>query len=892
MKSGQCGQTHNQTSYLDSILNLMKSGQEARKRQTIHLQLSSMIYQVWLLNLAALSALALEAQRDFSSLVSRVRDRLVSLDVQQSSLSSPKFSQNCSDGAPAASFEVQSLLSLFGKPSLVSEADIAALEEAFVVAYNELQTCSVLGTSRTLDKATVIYNATSNADTNQSYPTTANSLTIHGFTYLLIAQGRSCNFCGTNATILLFSNVSGSGSQVGTRSLKKFAHMGNDFSIKTHGISQNTGTVLGQSAPTTFAKSEIRNGNFMGSVYEGASKLLFDSNDSYESSAKTAVKISTLDSTGVSSEGHMYAFDRRGLQNSSVCDCQGPVQSSFTTAMSSLLFPTSGQNSTSANVSGINLDAISGITGATQLLPIGSCNPNNRSGFNTTLVLRFTASIAQSLTPSDIETIGHEIQQSYQAVNGLNSQICDPYFRRIVKVQSQFGVNRRRLAGFFPNTTDGRSYNVSYNSSSELNSTGFGNLTYSTGGFVELFYQTQGTCVGCSANTFLFDDVSSRRRLQQQNSTIKTPSISQVLDTTCFCPQGATKRGPSLREFSKVLNTSLSSLTVNASSGFSLLQIVQATLVPCSAQVETFSSTVAVPITVDANITTTAINSLEKCTAMAYNLMAGLYCDPYYRKIYSVQSVLVPVYGASTKVQFDVIAECRGSNCSQNVSFDLFSDSGSVRRHLLEKSKPTIISRRFLQASSDICYCNVNSPSSQAQTTSDFVFGFNACQNSQLSRFFLLPNSTIPSDQPSFEPSDGPSREPSSMPSGSPSRKPSLRPSNEPSSIPSTEPSSASSQPSIEPKRNPSSIPSNKPSSNPSRNPSATPTRDSRSIPSNKPSSKPSVRPSAMPSREASSIPSIKPSSRPSIKSSTMPSKEASSTPSGRPISDGIDPSN
>ena len=76
------------------------------------------------------------------------------------------FSRNCTDGSPAEVFEVRALLGLIGKPSLVSDSDIALLEEGFTLTYNELLDCSLSEASRVLDKAVIIYNGTTTNTTN------------------------------------------------------------------------------------------------------------------------------------------------------------------------------------------------------------------------------------------------------------------------------------------------------------------------------------------------------------------------------------------------------------------------------------------------------------------------------------------------------------------------------------------------------------------------------------------------------------------------------------------------------------------------------------------------------------------------------------------------------
>ena len=75
---------------------------------------------------------------------------------KQTQTSSAAFSATCPDGTAAVPFETKILLSLVGRPSLISTADTTLLEEGFVVAYNDLQNCTLSGTSQILDNATII----------------------------------------------------------------------------------------------------------------------------------------------------------------------------------------------------------------------------------------------------------------------------------------------------------------------------------------------------------------------------------------------------------------------------------------------------------------------------------------------------------------------------------------------------------------------------------------------------------------------------------------------------------------------------------------------------------------------------------------------------------------
>ena len=457
---------------------------------------------------------------------------------QQPGLFSLAISQNCSYGSSEVSFEVHTILNLTGIPSLISEAVVTALETSFVVAYNDLITCPLLGTSRTLHNATIVYTGITTG------------FSVQSMTFLVIARGRDCTFCASNASIHLFSNVSSSGfqSRIRQRELRQMTE-------REHATTSKVSADLWRK-PTTGSRV-VDNGQNRRAAVRNVRLEKGEKEKAQASEAQSAMSSYFRNSTAVSHQNSASPSDlKRALQNTGGCTCRGPSQSAFTTLLSALLLNSSALNSSSTNTSGGGgLTAIYGVAGATQLLPVSGCNPSNQSDFNTTAVLRIAAAAAQSLSSTDLQIIGDQIKQSYTAVNNLNSQVCDPYFRQIVQVQYQANRRRRRLANVVTNTTQGGAYNVSYNASNGTNTTTGGNATtsYSSGTIVDLIFLLSGTCIGCPTNAPLFNYVSSRRQLQQGS-----PFTSQTTaDTTCLCPQGAKITLPSVQEFTQVLNASL-----------------------------------------------------------------------------------------------------------------------------------------------------------------------------------------------------------------------------------------------------------------------------------------------------------------------------------------------
>ena len=549
---------------------------------------------------------------DFASLAKEMYANVPSLQ-QQTGLSS---TNNCTNGTEVITFEVKLLLNLIGRPNLVSETDIAYLEESFVTAYNNLQNCSLPGTSRILDAALINYIASNT--TVLHYQETA----IQEFAYLVVARGRSCNFCGNNATIFLFNNVSSTSSGLQNGIRNRELHKMVDFPRgKEYDVSSKSNDSFWQFQPAIASElSPVRKirreETLIHAGFTSKSKKRHQQDITSPSNpAQGRDNKSSMSFLGSDSDDLKTAFaDSRRLQNGGECGCQEPDSSRLTNLMSKLLYSASASNLTSlGNSSGINFDAIAGIVGATELLPVHGCNANNRSDFNTTAILRVAFASAQNLTQVELANIAFQIKQSYQAVNSLNSQVCDPFFRQVTGVQYNSNLSRRRLSSSL-NTTAGF-YNVSYNVSSGFSNTNYGNSTF-TAGVVDLVFVVSGTCSGCPSNTPLFNSVTARRRMQQQGSAVSVATTTQYSpgETTCLCPTGASQTGPTLQDFTQALNISLTQLPVNSSAGNAtlgivLLQVVNAAPSPCTSVIETFPATILVPLTVDPNITTWSISA-------------------------------------------------------------------------------------------------------------------------------------------------------------------------------------------------------------------------------------------------------------------------------------------
>ena len=180
--------------------------------------------------------------------------------------------------------------------------------------------------------------------------------------------------------------------------------------------------------------------------------------------------------------------------------------------MSSLLFPATGLDATSTNSSeagvNINANAIIGVTGATQLVHVNGCNTRSIvSGFSTTTILWLAAGVVESLTPLDIANIiASQIKLSYQAVNGLNSQVCNPLFWQITSGQYQTSSNRQSF-GSAANT--GKFYNVSYTVQIEELLLPAQELS-----LIYVLLVVSGSCIGCSSDTDHFNSVTARRRIK------------------------------------------------------------------------------------------------------------------------------------------------------------------------------------------------------------------------------------------------------------------------------------------------------------------------------------------------------------------------------------------
>jgi hypothetical protein len=434
-----------------------------------------------------------------------------------------------------------------------------------------------------------------------------------------------------------------------------------------------------------------------------------------------------------------------------------------------------------------------------------------------------------------------------------------------------------------------------------------------------------GTCRGCQSNFGLFDQMSSRRKLQateEEDSTSAQLELDFLTVTgSCFCPSDAIKATPSEEVIVKAFGETIEELKEQGLIDFidEVQELEEVAVVQCVVDTNGFETTLSIDFFAYFDrITSNDLEAIATTFNTTYNVLAQDYCDALFRRSLGVGSMQYeqisrPDEFGISRVRFMLTIDGQCRDCQDNDPL-LGGDDGSA------------LSNRRELAEEELCFCDSRTlgtrPPNEGEFEDEFRVSWDEARRARRGRrqletenvHELAPDplggswkspaptmrpstspSSAPSPQPSTAPSENPTSFPSSFPSGfptglpsfEPSLKPSLLPSLVPSMMPSLKPSiGPTGQPSPEPSLVPSSTPSNKPSSLPSRGPTGQPSPEPSLVPSSTPSNEPSSLPSPVPSSRPSDLPSADPSLQPSTQPSTSePSSEPSMEPTSQPSS-------
>lgn len=298
--------------------------------------------------------------------------------------------------------------------------------------------------------------------------------------------------------------------------------------------------------------------------------------------------------------------------------------------------------------------------------------------------------------------------QTYRSLNRLNPDTCDLLFRDVFNV------------ALFRDEEFNRRLRVEEESHNKAQRSLQASTTFS------YLYRATGECRGCQANSRLFAQGSSGRKLLASAQQVSFADTHRRLqDDTCMCPVTASElRPPTNEEFRDAYEATISILqkenVIDKAFIGSIVDVKEVRQVDwdCSAT-ETFETQVYVQLSgTPSAVENDEIEALEVGFTETYKQLSGSFCDPFFRT--PIEVTIDTMTGVGRRLQSDssftyeytVSGLCRG--CAGNSR--LFGQS--VRRMLSRGD-----GRRFQQ--DNLCFCSLDSVADRAPTQDEFAVAYN-----------------------------------------------------------------------------------------------------------------------------------------------------------------------
>lgn len=327
-----------------------------------------------------------------------------------------------------------------------------------------------------------------------------------------------------------------------------------------------------------------------------------------------------------------------------------------------------------------------------------NCNGRNFTKFSTSIMLDLNTSTG-ILTDSELEELTDIVNESYNEMNLLNGNSCDPHRRQILSASVTTTTNEAKMSierAFSPASSN------------------------------SVMVYVTGLCWDCTTETNLFDVESvpsrKRRELQDQGKIF------------CLCPNKADiLRGPTVGEFKHFLNTvAQDSLFVET-----IVGVQEVGPILCSGEVVDFERLVPVQFEIVCELFDDDIPLIEAAFMDVYNgLLQDYYCDSYHRSLdaATVASVGERVNGNMMTFDFLVKGTCVGCDPEAISLFDEHDEMVSKMRSLFEEKQPFDVTRsnnnkRKLQT----CTCNGDALADRGPTEVEFMDVFRAYTRESIS---------------------------------------------------------------------------------------------------------------------------------------------------------------
>jgi hypothetical protein len=348
-------------------------------------------------------------------------------------------------------------------------------------------------------------------------------------------------------------------------------------------------------------------------------------------------------------------------------------------------------------------NAISQMLDLIPLIPVEGCDARNYTKFSTTLQLELKSATG-TITEAQLAEVSQIMLETYNELNLLNGQSCDPHRRQVLSISGQTEEVE--------------------DESQETN---------------RIMFDVSGLCLGCSVTTNMLDSPSSESARDLQGQEV----IDVEQGPTCLCPESATvHRSPTIEEFGIKLGANLEATSFVEG----IVSIEEKNIVSCGGEAIAFQKIVPIQYDVICELFDDDIPLLVAAYEALYNILAeDYYCDPLHRRITRVTVRSIGdkrVDGSKINMELLVEGTCQG--CDPD-TVTLFGEMSLTDGRLLQ-----VIERAFDEwpeekengpnsrgRSLEVCFCD-NELLEGAISEVEFMQVYQAFIQEKLSEFFCI----------------------------------------------------------------------------------------------------------------------------------------------------------
>ena len=372
--------------------------------------------------------------------------------------------------------------------------------------------------------------------------------------------------------------------------------------------------------------------------------------------------------------------------------------------------------------------------------------------FVSNVFVDFTIRNASALpTVAEQRALEETFLLSYNFLNGVNNETCDPQFRRVLQVEfveSDASYSRRQLQEVAQDETPCNNITNTSDADSACNALGVPARLQLPQAFL---FRVRGRCRGCKTERSLFDEGLRRRILSQDIPVLPLMQatfshdhreLQQLFEPSnpnntdeCVCAVEAPEiRAPTRAEFAAVYNETVTNLVEEGEVEFveSVVEVAETEQVECAEETEFITQLLIQFNGFPAMLDDTEEEYINEVFVFSYNDVSEIFCDDKFRKLELVRvaqlldangdiidrdNVPNPDANVPFTIVFETIGRCRG--CEPNSK--LFDDTGEAtgRRLALQHGRPHGHLPRRIEED-DACYCDIEFVDTRAPTEDEF----------------------------------------------------------------------------------------------------------------------------------------------------------------------------